>query len=132
MKFSIEKNNNITIRELLKLREAVGWTRASIERIETALANSYQTYAIRKDNQLIGFLRVITDKGIHAFIVDLNVHPAFQKHGIGNALVQETVNDLKKEGYYHIQLVFYPELEEFYRKCGFEIIQAGMITNYQD
>lgn len=78
-------------------------------------------------NRLVGFLNVISDGIGDAFLLDLMVAPDFQSRGIGKALVKKAVMDLTDDGIRCIHATFTPDLEGFYRKCGFPIFSAGII-----
>ena len=40
-------------------------------------------------DELVGFVNVAWDGGVHAFLLDTTVHPNYQRQGIGDRLVQE-------------------------------------------
>jgi ribosomal protein S18 acetylase RimI-like enzyme len=111
-----------------ELRVAVGWARLP-GRYDQILAQSYAHFSVMDQARLVGFVNVISDGIGDALLVDLMVHPDYQHQGLGKALVTQAVNDLRAGGIQLIQVVFEPELEAFYRDCGFHIVKAGIIDN---
>ena len=117
----------MTADQIDDLRQQVGWERFG--KYDQALARSYTHFIVRHESLLIGFLNVISDGVANAFLVDLLILPAFQKKGIGKALIKQAVAELTSDGIQCIQVTFSEELEEFYKKCGFYIFKAGIIDN---
>ena len=114
-------------REIEDLREAIGWDRSE-GTYEDILKRHYAYYTVREaDGRLIGYLSVLSDGISDAFLLDLMVHPDYQRQGIGKQLVQTAIQDMKKEGIRCVQVTFNPELEEFYTRCGFHIFKGGII-----
>jgi ribosomal protein S18 acetylase RimI-like enzyme len=124
--FKITKNDKVSKTEMDKLRKSVNWSPRSNE-VGKALKYSHSYYSIRKNGELVGFVRVISDKSIHANIVDLTIRKDCQGRGLGKKLMKRVVSDLKKENFAYIDLSFNPGLEGFYKKSGFRIIKAGII-----
>ena len=119
----VDRNAAIASNEIEALRASVNWPPQS--KYERILAGSYRHFSIRRDSQLIGFVNVISDGVLDALLVDLMVHPSFQKQGLARALVTEAVTSLKSDAIRYIQVIFDPGLVEFYRKCGFSTIQSA-------
>ena len=121
----IEVNQDAAIasHEVEALRASVKWVpQSGYERI---LAGSYRHFSIRCDSRLIGFLNVISDGVLDALLVDLMVHPSFQKQGLGRALVTEAITSLRGDAIRYIQVIFDPALVGFYRRCGFARFQSA-------
>lgn len=77
--------------------------------------------------QLIGFVNLAWDGGIHAFLLDTTVHADWQGRGIGKRLVQEAVIVARARGMYWLHVDYEPQLEQFYQSCGFRPTHAGLI-----
>jgi GNAT superfamily N-acetyltransferase len=77
---------------------------------------------------LIGFVNVAWDGGVHGFLLDTCVLPAFRRRGIARAMVEEARTLAKARGIVWLHVDFQPELEGFYRHCGFRHTQAGLIN----
>lgn len=81
--------------ELLSLYESVGWTAytEAPDRLIAAVRHSTWTLAARTDDgTLAGFARIISDLHTIAFLQDILIHPAYQRSGIGGALLDEALN----------------------------------------
>jgi len=127
---SILKESNINASHIAELRKEVGWLPFS-QKLETVLHNSHSCYTVRDNGILVGFARVNSDRGIHAHIVDVMIHPHYQRKGLGRKLVKKVVADLKKEGFTYISATFSECLIPFYKAIGFDIRGGGLITNLQ-
>ncbi|KQX25078.1 MULTISPECIES: GNAT family N-acetyltransferase [unclassified Sphingomonas] len=83
---------------------------------------------LRRAGALIGFVNVAWDGGLHAFILDTMVLPAFQRQGLAKALVAEAVDRAKRTGCEWLHVDFEPRLRSFYfDACGFAPTEAGLI-----
>lgn len=127
----IERGAPLKGHDIEDLRVAVGWDRmeGAYDRI---LKNSYTHFSAVAGDQLVGFLDVISDGIGDALLVDLMVHPAYQRQGLGQALVGSAIKSLKADGIRAIQVIFERELEPFYQKCGFQLLGAGMIDTWNE
>jgi GNAT superfamily N-acetyltransferase len=77
-------------------------------------------------SELVGFVNLAWDGGIHAFLLDTSVHMEWQRRGIGTRLVQEAVRVASERGIEWLHVDYEPHLEGFYRGCGFEPTLAGL------
>ena len=77
--------------------------------------------------QLIGFVNVAWDGGIHAFILDTTVHPDFRRRGIGVELVQRAATEAQLRAIEWLHVDYEPHLASFYAACGFRSTHAGLI-----
>jgi ribosomal protein S18 acetylase RimI-like enzyme len=78
--------------------------------------------------RLVGYVNVAWDGGVHAFLLDTTVHPAFQRRGIGRALVRLAANAARTRGIEWLHVDFEPHLTDFYRGCGFDHTEAGVMN----
>jgi GNAT superfamily N-acetyltransferase len=127
LKYRIERDGCVEPGEIEDLRSAVKWDKFG--KYDHSLNNSYTHFTTRVDGQLVAFINVVSDGIGAAFLLDLIVHPDYQRQGVGKAIVRATIDQLTLDGIQCIQATFSPELEDFYRKCGFHIIKAGIIDN---
>ncbi len=83
---------------------------------------------IRRSARLVGFVNVAWDGGVHAFILDTMVDPAFQRQGIAKALIEEAVARARRTDCEWLHVDFDPHLRPFYfDACGFKPTNAGLI-----
>lgn len=77
---------------------------------------------------LIGFVHAVWDGGMHAFLVDTAVHPAWQRRGVGVALVGRLIEDVRCAGCEWLHVDYKPGLRSFYETaCGFDQTNAGLV-----
>lgn len=76
---------------------------------------------------LVGFVNVAWDGGIHAFILDTCVDPAYQRQGIALALLAQAAEAAKARGAVWLHVDFEPRLEALYRQAGFVHTAAGLM-----
>lgn len=87
----------------------------------------YTYFTARKNGRLIGFIDVLSDGIADAYLQDLAVHPDYQNIGIGTELMNRAVGYLKSQNIKAIQVIFDPRNTKFYKRFGFNIVQAGII-----
>lgn len=126
-----ERDGRVAPSEIADLREAVGWDRCD-DTQDRVLRGSERYYTLRYGTRLVGFLNAISDGVADALLVNVIVHPDFQRRGLGRRLVRRAISDLKQDGVPCIQVTFLPDLEDFYRKCGFYILSGGIIDRATD
>lgn len=76
---------------------------------------------------LVGFVYVAWDGGSHAFLLDPTVRTDVQRQGVGSELVRRATDLARSKGVEWLHVDFEPHLYEFYRKCSFKEIHAGLI-----
>jgi GNAT superfamily N-acetyltransferase len=79
-------------------------------------------------DDLIGFVRLAWDAGVHAFLLEPTVRPEFRRRGIGRTLVERAVAVARERGLEWVHVDYEPHLAEFYRACGFTPTDAGLIN----
>ena len=107
--------------EILPLYRAVGWSNyyEHPEMLEKAFAGSLCILAAYEDEKLVGIIRAVGDGHSILFIQDILVEPAFQRRGIGTALMKTLL-----EQYAHVyQIELATDNTEnsiaFYKSIGF-------------
>ncbi|MGH1565414.1 GNAT family N-acetyltransferase [Mumia sp. DW29H23] len=78
-------------------------------------------------DELVGFVHAVGDGGAHAFVLDTVVDPAYQRRGIGLALVGRLRGDVASVGVTWLHVDFEPHLAAFYAACGFRDTSAGLL-----
>lgn len=82
----------------------------------------------RNDGELIGFVNVAWDGGVHAFLLDTMVKQSHQHQGIGAILVSRAAEGARSSGCEWLHVDFTEDLSEFYfEACGFRPTPAGLI-----
>jgi GNAT superfamily N-acetyltransferase len=91
------------------------------------LRRSLTWVAAQSGDQLVGFVNVATDGGMHAFLLDTTVHPDWQRRGVGRDLVATAAGQARACGITWLHVDYEPHLDEFYRACGFRPTTAGLL-----
>ena len=78
-------------------------------------------------DELIGFVRLAWDGGVHAFLLEPTVRPEFRRRGIGRSLVARAVAFARASGLEWVHVDYEPHLRAFYEACGFHPTDAGLI-----
>lgn len=118
---------SVDIAELNNLFEKVGFPRRDPVRLQMALGNTYRTIWIRaarksrlaKEGSLLGFARATSDGALSAVIWDVAVAPAWQRGGLGRALIERLTASLVTDGIATITLYAEPNVVSLYEKLGF-------------
>jgi GNAT superfamily N-acetyltransferase len=82
-----------------------------------------------EDGTLIGFVNVVWDGGVHAFILDTVVARSHRAQGIGAALVATAADEARAAQCARLHVDFEEHLRPFYfEACGFKATAAGLIA----
>ena len=117
---------DIDPKQISDLRKSVGWN-GMLEDYKKSLINSYLYICCFNNDELIGFLDVVSNGVTDAYIQDVIVKPSFQKKGIGKKLMDMAIEKLSKDGIYAISVLFTEENLNFYKKFNFHIMMAGQM-----
>lgn len=104
----------------------------AIEVYRERLKSRIRTYVAIIDERVAGTASVfIEPKYIHSggvvgHIEDVAVHPEFQKHGIGRALVEHILDECRKARCYKVILDCAETVIPFYEKLGFHRWERAM------
>jgi GNAT superfamily N-acetyltransferase len=83
----------------------------------------------RDGRELVGFVNVPWDGGVHAFILDTLVAAGAQHRGVGTALVALARDEARRAGCEWLHVDFEEHLRPFYfEACGFTPTDAGLIA----
>jgi len=81
------------------------------------------------DGDLVGFVNVAWDGGVHAFILDTVVAVGHRRSGIGAGLVAEAARQARMAKCEWLHVDFEDDLRSFYfDACGFKSTTAGLIA----
>jgi aralkylamine N-acetyltransferase len=119
--FSSERN--LDLYELEELCDAVGWARRPIRKVRKALEYSFVVVSVWEIKgsyrRLIGFGRATSDHAFNATLWDVAIHPDYQRRGLGKALMEEIVRELRRLDISNISLFADAHVVEFYCQLGF-------------
>jgi len=83
----------------------------------------------QQDSDLVGFVNVAWDGGVHAFILDTVVAARARHGGVGTRLVAAAAGHARAAGCRWLHVDFEDDLAAFYvRSCGFTPTSAGLIA----
>lgn len=117
--------------DLLALFRAA-WPAPKNEQFGHVLERSLCWVSAHAGQRLVGFVNVAWDGGVHAFLLDPTVHPDYQRHGLGIALVRRAAAEAQRRGLEWLHVDYEARLTEFYRRCGFRPTAAGVIHLVQE
>jgi Predicted P-loop ATPase fused to an acetyltransferase len=122
-----EGTYGISGQTLRKLYLEIGWCNNQLpqwqnEKFEIALHNSAWAFSVWDGEELIGVVRVVSDRIMVASIQDLMVKERYRKQGIGKKLVELSIQKLPC-GNWSARTT--PEYYKFYGKCGFVMPNAN-------
>lgn len=118
--------------EELNVLFAPSWPNHTWCDFETRLARSLLYVCAYADGQLVGFVNVAWDGGIHAFMLDTTVHPSQRRRGVGRQLVIRASDEARARGIEWLHVDFEPHLRQFYASCCFVPTEAGLMRLNQD
>ncbi|MBO0869295.1 MAG: GNAT family N-acetyltransferase [Micromonosporaceae bacterium] len=83
----------------------------------------------RDGEDLVGFVNVAWDGGVHAFLLDTLVAVAARRAGVGTGIVAVVVRQARAAGCEWLHVDFEEHLRPFYLEaCGFGPTPAGLIA----
>ena len=117
--------------EILKLNNQYGFPEVdgpeAMKRVKECSAAVFLVCEI--DGRVVGVVRGNYD-GSRAIIHQLSVHPAYQKQGIGTALVKEIVNRFQRMGAPTVSATVTEESLPFWQKVGFRKTKVFLVGNW--
>lgn len=123
----VTSHEGIVLSELNDLFEKVGFPRRDPDKLKIALDNTYHMIWIRstkqsrlaKMGQMVGFARATSDGVLSATIWDVAILPAWQRCGLGRALMERLTARLVQDDIPTITLYAEPNVVGLYEKLGF-------------
>ena len=113
--------------EIIGLYAAVGWTAYTDdpEALRQGFARSLMTLAAYENGRLAGLIRTVGDGSTIVFVQDILVHPAYQRKGIGSALLKAVLERYSRVRQITLVTDSTPETLAFYRSVGFTELSAA-------
>jgi aralkylamine N-acetyltransferase len=121
-------SDGLDLGDLNDLFEKVGFPRRDPARLGAALRHSHAVVWVRatkggrwaRAGQLLGFARATSDGSLAATVWDVAVSPAWQRGGLGRALVERlTARLVGVDGVPTITLYAEPGVVGWYERCGY-------------
>lgn len=91
------------------------------------LRGSYRVVVARSQDEVVGFVNMISDGVLTAFIPWLEVRPEFQGQGIGTELMRRVLAEA--EHLYSVDLVCDEELRPYYERLGMVALTGMIVRN---
>jgi N-acetylglutamate synthase-like GNAT family acetyltransferase len=117
--------------EILKLNNQYGFPKVdgpeAMKRVKACSATIFLVCEI--DGRVVGVVRGNYD-GSRAMVHQLSVHPAYQKQGIGTALVKEIVKRFRQMGAPTVSATVTEESLPFWQKVGFRKTKVLLAGNW--
>lgn len=107
---------------------AAAWNATAPRDFAAVLSRSLTHICAYDGDDLIGFVNVAWDGGVHAFILDTCVHPDFRGRGIATDMVIEAISEARERGAGWLHVDYELRLTAFYAGCGFTPTSAGLIA----
>ena len=109
--------------EYRSLRVLAGLSPKSAEGAALGLPNTFFAVTIRIGPELVGMGRIVGDGGLTFQIVDIAVHPAHQRCGLGKAIVGRLVEHIRQvaPAGAHTSLLADVPADHLYAQFGFEL-----------
>jgi GNAT superfamily N-acetyltransferase len=119
-------NPAVRAQDIVGLRGAVGWGGLEDD-YPAALAGYWGTVGgFDAAGELVAWCAVISDGVRHAVLLDVMVHPRWQRRGVGRALVARAIEHAVSRGVTIVHVDFTPDNAAFYERCGFTIGLGGI------
>ncbi|MDG5471866.1 GNAT family N-acetyltransferase [Jeotgalibacillus sp. ET6] len=117
-----EGTSGVPAEQVKKLFEEAGWVRGvpewQMEKFSLLFENSAWAFTVWSGEEMVGMVRVISDKIMAGNIMDLVVQKKWQGKGIGQKLVSLCVAKLPHGDWFaHTSADNFT----FYKRCGFEV-----------
>lgn len=118
----IQTNDLPEINEFQQLRLDCGLSAKSDEAAAAGLPKSLFSTTIRCENRLIAMGRVVGDGGCNFEVVDIAVHPEFQRRGIAQQIMAAIMNYLEDNApdSAYVSLIADHHSPALYSKFGFK------------
>lgn len=111
--------------EYISLRLRTGMGEKDLTKSEIALKNSLFIVSLWDNNDLIGFGRIVGDKGITYVVSDIMVDPNYQSQGFGQIIMKEIDAYLEQntDEDAYICLIASKPADKLYSKFKFEYVE---------
>ncbi|WP_394846225.1 GNAT family N-acetyltransferase [Pendulispora brunnea] len=105
----------------------VSWSNHQPRSFRPILARSLTWVTAHRGGHLVGFVNVVGDGGLHAFILDTTIHPDERRRGLGVRIVRYAADEARRLGAAWLHVDYEAHLQSFYERCGFGPTAAGLM-----
>ncbi|CAO2205422.1 unnamed protein product [Urochloa humidicola] len=116
----------IDVAALNEVFARVGFPRRQEERLRRALEHSRVVWLESGDRRPVAFARAAGDGVFNAVVWDVVVEPSCQGLGLGRAVMERLVHDLRRDGVANIVLYAEPRVVGFYKLLDFAMDPDGI------
>lgn len=125
------------VAEYRALRELAGLSTKTLEAAQLGLPNTLLAAVVRDGKQLIAMGRVIGDGGCNFEVVDIAVHPDYQRQGLGTRIMDSLMTRLRTiaPSSAYVSLIADDHSPALYEKFGFRATtprSIGMALRIED
>ncbi|MNC62345.1 Acetyltransferase (GNAT) family protein [compost metagenome] len=116
------------IGQYYQLYQSTGWDSEGLwthELLNEALKNSWHIVSVYNGDALVASGRIVSDGVIQCLICEMIVLPAYQKQGLGRAVMEHLISHCRANGIRWIQLSAAQGKAGFYEQFGFAARPAG-------
>jgi GNAT superfamily N-acetyltransferase len=111
---------------IIALRAAVGWSGLEND-YPAALAGYWATVGgFDVAGELVAWCAMLSDSVRHVVLLDVIVHPRWQRRGVGRMLVSQAIEYARSRGITIVHVDFTRENATFYQRCGFTLGLGGI------
>ena len=125
------ENGRIPFEKLMDLYNSVGWTAYTkdLNVMKKLLPGALSYTSAWDGDRLVGLIRTVGDGCSILYIQDLLVHPDYQRQGIGQTLVTQTVAAAENIRQICLSTENTEKTVQFYRSVGFVTMEeTGAVT----
>ena len=125
------ENGRISFEKLMDLYNSVGWTAYTkdLNVMKKLLPGALSYTSAWDGDRLVGLIRTVGDGCSILYIQDLLVHPDYQRQGIGQTLVTQTVAAAKNIRQIFLSTENTEKTVKWYRSVGFVTMEeTGAVT----
>lgn len=105
---------------------AASWSNHESTDFDKLLEHASIYICAYQDSELIGFAKLISDGGVHGFLLDPTVAPRSRRQGHAKEMIKRIMAEAKSRGLEWIHVDYEPHLRDFYTACGFSPTEAGL------
>jgi GNAT superfamily N-acetyltransferase len=133
--YYLQAVKKVPVEDIIAIFSSAGWWHESVQNRKDIplLIRKSLVFAVAKSSRgkIIGVGRVISD-GVDAYIQGVAVLPAYQKKGIGLALIGFLTQECQKRQIGWIGIVAEPGTHTFYRKAGYRSQKGFQLMLYKE